>query len=73
MAQWGLPDLVVEAVALHHSPGMASCVGFSLPGIVHVASALAAAEAVDEVYLRAIGIADELDGWRALLAEGTDE
>ena len=69
LAQWGLPDVVVEAVAMHHSPGMASAMGFGLAGAVHVASALAAREEVDEFYLQALGVADELAGWRAFLAE----
>ncbi len=39
---WGLPNPVVEAVALHHRPGEASVHGFSPVIAVHVADALTA-------------------------------
>ena len=38
---WGLPNPVIEAVALHHRPGDATASGFSPVTAVHVANALA--------------------------------
>jgi hypothetical protein len=37
---WGLPNPVVEAVALHHKPSASSARGFSPVIAVHVADAL---------------------------------
>src|ERR1700727_2061752 len=37
---WGFPNSIVEAVAFHHSPNLASEKGFGLSGIVHVADRL---------------------------------
>ena len=37
---WGFPNLIVEAVAFHHTPGQASEKGLGLPGIVHIADRL---------------------------------
>ena len=84
---WGLPDVVVEAVAFHHAP--AECVhhGFGPLAAVHVAASLVPeltgadpgleAPALDLDYVRALGLAERLDGWRRrcvtrLRAEGGD-
>jgi HD-like signal output (HDOD) protein len=37
---WGFPNLIVEAVAFHHTPSQASEKGLGLPGIVHIADRL---------------------------------
>ena len=37
---WGFPNLIVEAVAFHHTPNQASEKGLALPGIVHIADRL---------------------------------
>ena len=37
---WGFPNLIVEAVAFHHTPNQASENGLALPGIVHIADRL---------------------------------
>jgi putative nucleotidyltransferase with HDIG domain len=37
---WGFPNLIVEAVAFHHTPSLASEKGLGLPGIVHIADRL---------------------------------
>jgi HD-like signal output (HDOD) protein len=37
---WGFPNLIVEAVAFHHTPSHASEKGLGLPGIVHIADRL---------------------------------
>jgi HD-like signal output (HDOD) protein/CheY-like chemotaxis protein len=68
---WGLPMPIVEAVANHHRPRAARARGFWIGGAVHVARALAAGEAVDEGYLKSVGVADRLPGWRRLAAELT--
>ena len=37
---WGFPNLIVEAVAFHHTPSLASENGLGLSGIVHIADRL---------------------------------
>jgi HD-like signal output (HDOD) protein len=37
---WGFPNSIVEAVAFHHTPGLASEKGLGLSGIVHIADRL---------------------------------
>jgi HD-like signal output (HDOD) protein len=37
---WGFPNLIVEAVAFHHTPSLASEKGLDLSGIVHIADRL---------------------------------
>jgi len=69
---WGLPNPIVEAVALHHSPRLCVVSGFSPLAAVHVANAFAhekdgaAAESVhiDMEYLTDLGFADRLAEWR---------
>jgi len=63
---WGLPMPIVEAVAYHRAPGRLRTAGFWVAGAVHVASALVSGEAVDEDYLRAVGMIDRLPQWRGL-------
>lgn len=63
---WGLPMPIVEAVASHHQPGKSRTRGFWVGGAVHVARALAAGEAVDEVYLESVGLRDRLPAWRRM-------
>ncbi|HEX3720000.1 MAG TPA: response regulator [Verrucomicrobiae bacterium] len=54
---WGLPNPVVEAVALHHRPCDSAVRGFSAVIAVHVADALAHQNAGSDV-----GIAGRIDG-----------
>jgi HD-like signal output (HDOD) protein/CheY-like chemotaxis protein len=73
---WGLPFSIVEAIAFHHRPGRVSQSRLDLLGVVHVAAGLASelerhtegsqAERglLDEQYLVAIGLADELPNLR---------
>jgi HD-like signal output (HDOD) protein/ActR/RegA family two-component response regulator len=71
---WGLPMPIVEAVAYHRTPARLRGAGFWVTGAVHVASALASGEPVDEGYLRTVGVIDKLPQWRALaeqVAEAT--
>jgi len=79
---WGLPYLLVEAVALHHSPHRVPHEYFDAVSAVHVASRLAneldppspeialenEAEP-DQEELAALGIGEELAAWRAMAAE----
>jgi HD-like signal output (HDOD) protein len=69
LAQWGLPEAVVEAVAYRHDPGSAGEARFGLVGAVHVAAALANGEPVDEEYLRRLGQHGRLRDWRKLAGE----
>jgi len=79
---WGLPMPIVEAVAFHRQPQRSSLRSFWVPGAVHVASALAGNEpvdegylkhlGVDEGYLKSLGVLDQLPAWRQL-AESLQE
>lgn len=69
---WGLPNPIVEAVALHHTPGLCVSPGFSPLAAVHVANAFAHEKAgapasaiqIDNDYLTKFGLADRLQDWR---------
>ena len=73
---WGLPDPIVEAVAVHHGPSWSTTTGFSAVTAVHVANALdhenATAEPpcppsqVDLDYLASRGLMDRYACWQAL-------
>jgi HD-like signal output (HDOD) protein/FixJ family two-component response regulator len=77
---WGLPTVVVEAVAFHHDPSAAGRGRFDVGGAVHIADVLAhemitpandgtGKRAVfDGAYLDAAGLVDKLPTWRALAA-----
>jgi HD-like signal output (HDOD) protein len=78
---WGLPTVIVEAVAFHHDPSAAGRSQFDVSGAVHVADVLAhevAAPAndgtgrrstLDGAYLDLAGVVERLPGWRAMAAE----
>jgi putative nucleotidyltransferase with HDIG domain len=69
---WGLPNPIVEAVALHHCPGSCIAPGFSPLSAVHVANAFAYEKAgapadslhIDHDYLTKFGLTDRLPDWR---------
>jgi HD-like signal output (HDOD) protein len=71
---WGLPVPVVEAIALHHQPGLMPQPSFGPLTIVHAADALvweglAAASAMgrpqlDAAYLAAVGMTGRVAVWR---------
>lgn len=79
LALWGLPNPVIEAVALHHQPARAAAPEFSAVLAVHVADALAhelqetRTEAppplLDLAYLTRLGLDQRLDAWRAACRE----
>lgn len=71
MGLWGLPDPIVETVAMHHYPSLSEGDAFSPLTAVHVADVLVHEVApADEVlsldweYLQRIGVADRIDHWR---------
>jgi len=69
---WGLPNPVVEAVALQHSPALCVATGFSPLAAVHVASAFAHEKEgspgelihIEMDYLTKLGLADRITEWR---------
>jgi HD-like signal output (HDOD) protein len=69
---WGLPNPIVEAVALQHCPSLCVVPGFSPLATVHVANAFAhekeggpaESRRIDEDYLKKLGLADRLADWR---------
>jgi HD-like signal output (HDOD) protein len=79
---WGIPHTVVEAVAYHHAPRAAHGALFDHVTAVHVADALAdeyliahedreqlAPAPLDEEYLAELGVADEIERFRAIARE----
>jgi HD-like signal output (HDOD) protein/CheY-like chemotaxis protein len=76
---WGLPNPVVEAVALHHRPADCAGRGFSPAIAVHVADVLAhenqdtagamASCEIDLAVLAGLGLEERLDAWRGCCAE----
>jgi HD-like signal output (HDOD) protein/CheY-like chemotaxis protein len=74
LALWGLPDPVIEAVALHHRPAAGGARSFGPLAAVHVANILehlARAETkgtspVDLDFLARLGLDDRLHAWREL-------
>jgi putative nucleotidyltransferase with HDIG domain len=65
LAQWGLPDSIVEAVAYHHRPTALPQPRLDAVAAVAIACALVDGS-VDTDYVAQIGAADRLDGWRAI-------
>ncbi len=66
---WGLPAMIVEAVAFHHTPEKSTDQTFSPLTAVHVANALEHEMAggdsrLNEEYLANLGVANRLDAWR---------
>jgi HD-like signal output (HDOD) protein/FixJ family two-component response regulator len=77
---WGLPTIVVEAVAFHHDPSAAGRSRFDVSGAVHIADVLAHEMTTpandstgkramfDGAYLDAAGLVGKLPAWRAMAA-----
>jgi len=69
---WGLPNPIVEAVALHHNPSGCIAPAFSPLTAIHVANAFAHEKSgapaesihIDQDYLAKFGLADRLPEWR---------
>ncbi len=72
---WGIPEVIVEAVAFHHDPQRCPNPKFSPLTAVHVANALVNESwsergsmydhMVDEQYLQRLGLLDRLPDWRS--------
>ncbi|MFT4648632.1 MAG: HD-like signal output (HDOD) protein/ActR/RegA family two-component response regulator [Glaciecola sp.] len=74
---WGIPQPIVEAVALHHHPGDCCADEFNVLTAVHIAIALEALgqdpnadfeegapiPGLDMEYLKRVGVSDRLQGW----------
>jgi HD-like signal output (HDOD) protein len=78
LALWGLPDVIVSAVAHHHEPPQPLEPGLDVTAAVHIATTLVAERThppgyriapLDQDYLDALGVADRVDGWRSLTAD----
>ncbi|MDJ0923528.1 MAG: response regulator [Acidimicrobiia bacterium] len=68
LAMWGLPDVIVEAVAYHHEPSLVATVDSPVLTAVHVAHALETRQngeppAFDQAYLEPAGLADRVEAW----------
>jgi putative nucleotidyltransferase with HDIG domain len=73
LASWGLPQPVVEAVALHHAPRWLGEPNFCATTAVHAGNVIASNEEtnhglerpqIDQAYLDAGGYGESLEGWR---------
>lgn len=80
MGLWGLPDPIIEAIALHHRPGDCAQKAFCALSAVHAADALeyevqasrqqtTTPAPLDQAYIAAIGKTGRLDDWRSWSAE----
>jgi hypothetical protein len=79
VALWGLPDSIVEAIALHHSPGHSSRDTFTPLTAVHAANALvherqlAPGETshtrLDPDYLARLNLGDRVGEWREIAGD----
>ncbi len=71
---WGLPDPIIEAVAMHHCPSLCVVPGFSPVIAVHVADAFVHEQSgistelpvpvIDMAHLTRLGLADRIETWR---------
>ena len=76
---WGLPESVVEAIALHHHPETCSQAEFGVLTAVHIAdileheqnpdTATGPAPKVSAEYLDKTGLSGRLDNWRTICRE----
>lgn len=71
---WGLPFSIVETTAFHHAPSGAANETPDVLAAVHLASAVVRAAAggepeLDRAFLERVGLASEIDAWRAAAAE----
>ena len=74
---WGLPIPVVEAIALHHTPGLSANKTFSPLTCVHLANGLIKWQKpmatpqeppIDLTYIEELGVAERLDSWKEALS-----
>lgn len=79
---WGLPDLIIQAVAWHHNPRHSQAAGFTPLVAVHVADILIHEQQrvstevpppeLDLVWLERHGLAGRVETWRAASRETAD-
>lgn len=78
---WGLPVRLIEAVGFHHQPSQSSIREFHPILAVHVAHGLTAScfrgpnqrpSAIDEDFIRSLGLEDRLSLWKELNAVATE-
>ena len=76
MGLWGLPMPIVEGVALHRQPARSRQRGLWVPGVVHVAHALAGGYPLDDAWIDATGLRERLPEWQkvadAIINAGND-
>lgn len=73
---WGLPNPIIEAVAMHHNPSLCVVQGFSPVIAVHVADAFVHEQSgtnvelpvpvMDVAHLTRLGLADRIETWRTV-------
>jgi putative nucleotidyltransferase with HDIG domain len=68
LAQRGLPDAIVEAVAYHHRPSALHQPRLDAVAAVAIACGLVD-DRLDAEYTASLGVTDRLDDWRAIAAE----
>lgn len=80
---WGLPDPIIEAVALHHNPGSASTKHISAGAVVHIADAFTNAgchlgdsgdlprdlDGLDWAFIEHVGLMDTIPAWQTLCSQ----
>jgi putative nucleotidyltransferase with HDIG domain len=77
---WGLPEVIMDAVAYHHNPALKADQGFGAVAIAHIADAFANASGVlrhtdrpvnglDDGYLEQIKIRGRIPAWRIRCAQ----
>ncbi len=81
VALWGLPERIVEAIALHHSPGRNEDAKFSPLTAVHIANSISHEESPDKEetcpsvldadYVKRLDLTDRIDTWRSKPKGGT--
>ena len=75
---WGLPDVIVEAVAFHHEPSRASGTENRVLAYVHAADALHCAApgeppVFDLAFLDAAGLTERQEAWAQVAAEAESQ
>jgi len=82
LALWGLPNPIIEAVAMHHQPTQCAVPEFSPAIAVHAADVFAHAFSgtntempppqIDTAHLTSLGLAERIEIWRASCQEMTE-
>ncbi len=82
LALWGLPNPIIEVVAMHHQPARCAAAEFSPAVVVHAADVfaheLSGAETevtpppLDTAYLATLGFAERIDTWRDACREAIE-